>query len=165
MNDLLSDFEAFEAEQKQRSEQSYDNRMLKRLLTKTAYDPDVLVTTIREAGDEFGFEWFNETFDPPLLMRTDKVKNASFEQFLAGRLMRKPVGEAFLRMRAEVVPEKPVGVIFPVKNHSNWIIHDSLNIPVIPGVSHVVRVGRDDAQLRIIPFDSFAEGLKQVWQP
>lgn len=163
MSELFPGFEEFEADQQQQSEQGYDERMLKRMLSKLGDDNSVIATA-REAGDEFGFEWFNGTYNPPIVITAVKLKNIKLSDLLVKSIMRKPIGEAFLSARAECVPELAVGVVFPIKNSSNWIIHDG-DVSIIAGVSAVIRKGHDDSKLTIIPFDAFSEGLKQRWEP
>jgi hypothetical protein len=163
MNQFFPGFEEFEAEMQQKSERSYEARMLNRMLNRLV-DEDDARSICDEAADEFGFEWFNTAYNPFVHITASKLKNINPVDLLAKSLMKKPIGQEFIQMRATYEEGVAVGVVFPIKSASNWIIHDGA-VPIVPGVTAVIRKGHDGSQLTILSFDAFVDGLKQRWQP
>jgi hypothetical protein len=162
MSRFLPGFEEFEEERRQQSAASYDVRMLKRMLLIMT-DENTTAGLVREGGDEFGFLWFNEAYNPPVHIVTSKLRDCALDHLLAKSLMRKSVGKAFLDARATCDEEIKVGVVFPILNRGNWIITDS-EVRIERGVAAVVR-GGDNSKLFVVPFDDFSEGFKLAWQP
>jgi len=163
MNNLFPGFDQFEADKRQQSEQRYDIRMLNRLLSILLDDEDARELA-HEAGDEFGFEWFNDAYNPPVYVTVTKLKGQVIGDLLLKSFMKHPIAQAFIEARATHEEGLKVGVVFPLVAKSNWIIHDA-DVSVIPGVNAIIRNGHDGSRLTVLPFDAFAAGLRQKWQP
>lgn len=162
--DFFAGFEEFEAERKQRSQQSYDARMLLKLLTCLNKEQAGLLK--REAGDEFGFTWFNETMEPPIRLHTRKLRKVGYDTFFKKRLPKTQLGEAFFEiMESYGRFSSDIGLVFPIVSSSNWIMYSGSLIPVAAGVPFVERRSdiEDAPPIRIMRFDDFIQGFRSCY--
>ena len=164
MTDFFAGFEEFEAERKQQSQQNYDARMLLKLLT--CLDKDQAKLLKREAGDEFGFTWFNESMGPPIKLHAQKLRKVTYDTFFKKQLNRTQLGKAFFEvMDSYGKHSSDVGLVFPIVSSSNWVIFSGSLIPIAAGVSFVER--RSDIEeappIRIMRFDDFINGFRNCY--
>ena len=164
MTDFFAGFEEFEAERKQQSQQNYDARMLLKLLT--CLDKDQAKLLKREAGDEFGFTWFNESMGPPMRLHARKLRKVSYDTFFKKQLKKTELGEAFFDVMDSYGKfTADVGLVFPIVSSSNWIIYSGTLVPVAPRVPFVeVRTDLEEAPpIRIMRFDDFIQGFRSCY--
>jgi len=146
-----------------RSEQAYDVKTLKALLGAMCGRERVR-EFMREAGDEFGFFWFNASFPCPIVLRTSKVKVAPVHLIKGAGMTKTPLWRAYFDIKAEYDQRAAVGVIFNVPRVGQFVVHNYPAIPLEPGFNTVIRQASDpDKALYITPWKAFLAGLKKVW--
>ena len=146
-----------------KSAQAYSTKMLKALLIDM-YGRERAKEFEREAGDEFGFLWFAESFPCPIVLRTSKVKVAPVHLIRSAGMTKTPLWQAYFNIKSEYAQHLAVGMIFRVPNLGQFVMHNYPAIPLEPGFNTVIRQASDpDKALYITPWKAFLAGLKKVW--
>lgn len=164
MSDFLRGIEERFVDNEGDAEKNYDRKMLDRLLTKLA-SATVAKKMGYEAGDEYGFAWFNDNYDCPLKLHASRVKGADLVRLVIPAQMPKTaVWARYFEVKAEHDKAAAVGLIFRVPNCSNWIMHNSTRIPPQRGQNMIVRPAVDiEKQLVVCRYDAFLAGLSEIW--
>jgi len=145
----------------ERSQRGYESKILQKLVSLFDYT----VTDVRSLyGDE------NE--DEPLLELKHQQANPELDVLFMERIPRQtltgiiyqfdqaPVWKSFCRL-AEKENLEILGLIFPVKDYSDWIIH-TMGLKCVPGRAHIVIPSKrtDLRDIVLEPLQSFIEGRK-----
>jgi len=146
-----------------RSQVAYDTKML-RVLLGTLCGRERTKEIEQEAGDEFGFLWFNSSFPCPITLRTSKVKVVPVHLIRSTGMTKTPLWQAYFEIKSEYAAGATLGVIFRIPDVGQFVIHNYPVIPMEPGYNTVVRqAGNPDKALYIVPWQAFLAGLAKVW--
>lgn len=166
--DFLQSLKEGQAEQEGMAERIFNEKMLKRLLDTVADSPEEAKRIRLEAGDEFSFEWLNNTYSCPIKLHAQRLLVTDLTQFLVSTRMPKgAVWKAYFTVKAEHALADSVGLVFRLRNFTNsWIMHNDTLIPAQRGQNMIVRPAVDeDKRLIVCQYDAFLAGLKGVWTP
>lgn len=146
-----------------RAVQAYDTKMLRALL-EVMVGRDRMKEIEREAGDEFGFFWFNANFPCPITLRTSKVKVVPVQLIRSAGMTKTPLWQEYFGIKSEYALGATLGVIFRIPNVGQFVIHNYPALSLEPGHNTVVRQASDpDKALYITPWKAFLLSLKKVW--
>lgn len=146
-----------------RAAQAYDTKIL-RVVLEAMFERDRMKEIEREAGDEFGFFWFNANFPCPITLRTSKVKVVPVHLIKSAGMTKTPLWQEYFGIKSEYAPETMLGVVFRIPNVGQYVIHNYSAISLEPGHNTVVRQANNpDKALYITPLKAFLIGLKKVW--
>ena len=145
------------------SEQAYGSKMLRALL-EAVYGRVSEREMEREARDEFGFMWFNDTFSCPIFLRVSKVAVAPVHLIKGAGMTKTALWTAYFDIKAEYPMDRAVGMIFRIPNVGHFVMHNYTALPPEPGYNTVVRQAINvDKALFITPWPAFLAGLQKVW--
>ncbi len=146
-----------------KAEAAYDAKMLRALL-EALCGRERMKELERDAGDEFGFFWFNASFSCQIILRTSKVKVAPVHLIKGAGMTKTPLWQAYFEIKSEYAQGAALGVIFRIPNVGQYVIHNYPLLPLEPGFNTVIRQASDpDKSLYITPWKAFLAGLKKVW--
>jgi hypothetical protein len=162
--DLFPGLEEHLAQQSQAAEAKFEQDVLTKLLTEFFAEEAGRIKAF--AGGEFGFDWFNNSYDCPVKLHARRLRGVAFKQLLGARqLPSSELWDKYFDAKAEHPPETPVGMIFRLGVKKVWVIHNH-SMPFAPGFNIVYRQSAsDDKALRIEPLEAFIIALKRVWTP
>ncbi len=149
-----------------RAEAAYAERLIQTVM-KEWYDPKPAHDIVREAGDELGWTWFNDTQGCPVSIYSRKLKNVNPVVLLKSTgFTKSPIWKAYFEVKANHVRDDKVALIFPVPGISNWVIHNDFQLALTPGFHTIRRQAASiDRGLVIVPLPAFLHALKEAWSP
>lgn len=156
----FADFDEYREQEEAKGDQSYESSMLTRVIK--ALMPNELNAIKREAGDEFGFRWFNNSTDQCRIALDAMHKRVRVYDLL--RINGVTTTELWRRY-FDLLGEygEPFGLIFPVPGLGQWIMHNDQQLPREPGYAHIARISGDEAKrLTIQPLPAFLAAVKRV---
>lgn len=154
-------FDEYFEQQDAESERNYEQRILKWLLKQLA--PTEADALQREAGDEFGFSWFNTSTNiVSMSLATTNTKVRIVDLLKISGVTKTPLWQQYFEARS--AHGSPFGLIFPIPGMGQWIMHDRSKLPMTPGYAHIVRPSAktEEQHLTIQPLPAFVEAMKRV---
>ena len=152
----FADFDDFKAQEDANREWRYGQKMLKLVLTSVV--PDEADRLRREAGDEFGFRWFNGNCNWGVSLDatnvtvrvTDLIKRIGFTNT--------PLWQRYWDLHGEY--GGTFGLIFQLPGLSNWVMHNAGGWGLEENAAHIVRVATS-RKTRVImsPLTSFLQAM------
>jgi len=158
VNSYLSD-------QQQEASAQMSARLLERMLGELSTQR--FARQVRnEAGAEFGFEWFNGQYDAPIKLYAVQLAKVRLDTLVRSDKMPKcKIWDMYFDVKRNHNVDTPVGLFFPIPYLKEWIIHNSLTIPQVPGFNYVVRPASDEHnQITVSEYTAFVAGLKRVYE-
>lgn len=147
------------------SQKSYEHRLL-RALYKALLSDEAFVSAQKEAGEDFGFEWFNDTVDIPIILFANKSIKVSPAQILNSEgFTRTDLWVEYFMCKNAYPKGTPVGLFFPMSSGGQFILHgaDKLDLPT--GCNVMIRHGRTPGTLlRVEPAKAFIEVLARQYK-
>jgi len=156
----FADFDEYRAQEEAKGDWAYARSMLMRVLK--ALMPDDATALKREAGDEFGFRWFNGAVDWPRISLDAMHNNVQVKDLLRiSGITKTKLWLRYFELRNEY--GSPFGLIFPVPGMGQWVMHDDSTLPLEPGYANVVRMASDEgSRLVIQPLPAFVAAVKRA---
>jgi hypothetical protein len=148
--------EEFMEQEDAKREASYAARLLRAVLRRL-YTDDAQ-TLEREAGDEFGFRWFNDSVSRYISI--DATKNTvSLPNLLRTKgITKTELWKTYFDLRGEY--GSPFALLFPIPGLGQWAIHDNAELALLPGYTHIIRRSEQrNARLTIQPLEAFLSAL------
>lgn len=142
------------------SQRAYEVRWLKKLYD--AFDSlEEFEQDQKEAGDEFGFHWYNENHPLPIKLYASRLKDISPAQILRSEGMTKTLlWRDYFECKSNHPKGAIVGMIFPVNAMKHFIMHNMFGLFAVNGVNRVVRQATNpDHGLIIEPTGAFFKAL------
>jgi len=159
-DNLFPGFDESMAESEVGSQNSYELRILK-LLYKALYSDKELRYDRREAGDDFGLDWFNDTRDIPTVLFAKRkiIVNPAHVLRTAGFTKTDLYAEyRFVADRLD--PGTPSAMFFPIARMSQFVIHNAQFLEIIPGQNVMIRHSQKDGQVLLVePVAAFLKAL------
>lgn len=153
----FADFEDYAEQEDAKRERSYEAKILKRVLEAIA--PEEAKKLQREAGDEFGFRWFNDSVTHRIAMDATNVKVQIPSLLKTVGITKTALWSRFFDLRNEY--GSPFALVFNIPGLGQWVIHDCSTLPQLPGYAYIVRMSaRQDAELTIQPLEAFLTALQ-----
>lgn len=153
----FADFDEFAEKEAARRGSRYEQKMLSVVLT--AVDPDEVKKLKREAGDEFGFRWFNTNCNWGISLDATNVTVRLPELIKRDGFTKSELWQRYWDLHGEY--GSPFGLIFPLPGLGQWIMHDCSDWGLEENAAHIVRIATS-RKMRIVtsPLPSFLQMLK-----
>lgn len=142
------------------SQRSYEVKILKKLyaagVANATFEEDQ-----REAGEDFGLDWFNDMsyLSISLFAKKDVVVNPAHILSTDG-FTKTALYAEFSAIKNAVPAGNPIAMFFPIVHMSQFVIHNAAFLEVVPGYNVMIRNGKlADAMLRVEPMKSFLQIL------
>ena len=147
-----------------RAERSFEQRVLKKLLRQWL-SPKQIAFLVKKAGEDFGFEFFDEYFSCPVRLFTQKLRYTTILD-LFDRLTKTEMWKCFFDIKKRLPPPGYLGLIFPVLRSTNYVAYVHPGILPEPGCTTLVRPTRSGKSGMVIaPYDGFLKALMKLWRP
>ena len=147
-----------------RAERSFEQRVLKKLLRQWL-SPKQIALLVREAGEDFGFEFFDDNFSCPIRLFARKLTRVTIRD-LFDRITKTEMWRAFFDVKKRLPPPGLLGLIFPVLRSTTYVAYIHPDILPEPGCTSLVRPTRSNGpDLVVTPYDGFMRALMKAWKP
>lgn len=156
----FADFDDYKEKEDAKRSVHYSQKMLKVVID--ALMPEEALKLRREAGDEFGFRWFNDSCSSRLAIALDAMNRPVqvADLLKTGGVTKTALWQHYFDLRSEY--GSPFGLIFLVPGLSQWIMHDT-QLPYEPGYAYITRISaKEDAQLTVQPLVAFLASVKRA---
>jgi hypothetical protein len=148
-----------------KSAMAYERKMLSSLLD-ACVGAERRTELEQEAANEFGFLWFNSAFTCPVALMARKVVVTPVELLRSPRFLKSKLWTAYWELRRTLPDRSSFGLIFPIANLDQFIMHNNTTLHIPFGCNAIVRYSTDpDKELRIVPWSAFTSALQKVWVP
>jgi hypothetical protein len=159
-DNLFPGFDDYMAERDTGSQQSYELKILKAIY-KALWTEDAFKEAKREAGEDFGLDWFNDTGALTLVLFAKRkiVVNPAHVLSTAG-FTKTQLWTEYFDVKNRFEKGRAVAMFFPIVRMSNFVIHNASFLSVAPGCNTVIRHGKSaDTMLRVEPARAFLSVL------
>lgn len=156
----FADFDEYKEQEEAKRDRAYERSMLLRVLKVLL--PDDVHTLMRDAGDDFGFRWFNDSVDWPRIALDAIHKSVPVRDLIRINGVTKT---ELWRRYFDLLNEygAPFGLIFPVPGLGHWVMHNDNALSKEPGYAHVTRISGDETKrLTIQPLPAFLAAVKRT---
>jgi hypothetical protein len=156
----FADFDDYREQQEAKGDRHYEQSMLMRVAK--ALLPDDAIRLRRQAGDEWGFRWFNDNVDTLRISLDAMHASVHVRDLLRTTgITKTKLWQRYFDLRNEY--GSPFGLIFPVPGMSQWIMHDEDTLALEPGCANVVRISANAANRLVTqPLAAFIEAVKRL---
>ena len=163
MTDLFPGYEDYMEGKAAKSARSYEVRWLRKLYNEV-YSEGMFIEDKRDAGDEFGFLWFNENYPLPIKLHASKLKDIAPAHILRSQGMTKrEFWREYFNYKANYAKGALVGMIFPVSAMQHFIMHNMVGLEGVVGVNRIIRPAANaDHSIVIEPADAFITALAKA---
>jgi len=159
---LFPGFDEYMDGRKATAQQAYEEKLLKKLYA-TVSSMEQFDIDRREAGEDFGFNWFNDCGYSNILMfsKKDIVVNPAHVLSTAG-FTKTALWVEYFAIKNSLPKGTPIAMFFPIVHMSQFVIHNASFLEIASNQNVVVRQGRSlDVQLRVEPMAAFLAALSQ----
>jgi hypothetical protein len=157
---LFPGFDEYMDGRKATAQKAYEEKLLKKLYAVVS-SMEQFETDKREAGEDFGFNWFNDCGYSNILMfsKKDIVVNPAHVLSTAG-FTKTALWVSYFDIKNRLPKGTPVAMFFSIVHMSHFVIHNVSFLEITPNQNVVVRQGKSlDAQLRVEPMTAFLAAL------
>lgn len=164
MTEYFPGFDDYMAKAESRADAAYARKIILSLLKE--WYGDRAKEAVREAGDELGWSWFNDTQGCPFNVYSRKLTVQAQALLKSAGFTRTPVWRAYFEVKAGHERDDKVALVFPIPGTGNWVVHNDFQLPLVPGYHVIQRQAASiDRGLVIAPFAAFLASLKETWSP
>jgi hypothetical protein len=145
-----------------RAQRSFEKRALKKLLSQWL-SPKQVALLASKAGDDFGFESFDDNFSCPIRLFARKLKRVTIRD-LFDRITKTEMWRTFFDIKKRLPPPGHLGLVFPVLRSTTYVAYVDPGIPPEPGYTSLVRPTHSNGpDLVVTPYEGFLRALKKKW--
>lgn len=147
-----------------RAQRSFEKRVLMKLLRQWLSEKQIEFL-VKEAGDDLGFEFFDDRFSCPIRLFAWKLKRVTIRD-LFDRITKTEIWRPFFDIKKRLAPPGYLGLIFPVVRSRTYVAYIHPDIKPEPGFTSLVRpTPSNGPDLVITPYDGFLCALMRYWSP
>jgi hypothetical protein len=142
---------------------SFEHKILRSLLV-TLFSAERYQAVKREAGREFGLQWFNDNTSCPVALYATKVAVTPKQLVKSAGMTKTKLWDAYFNVKREHDVDAPVALAFRLPGVSTYVIHNHVMLERPSGQNVIIRKAVDvNKALVILPWQAFLHGLGAVW--
>jgi hypothetical protein len=158
------EFEEFQEKRGADARRNFEVRVLRKILGLWFSGAEV-TGFARGEDEEFGFDWFNWSMNPPIKLVARKLKKPVSLSDLFLRVTKTEVWDTFMDAVHETEGNH-VGMIFDAPSWGTMVVHNMFDWQHPVGHTALVRQSKAlDQGLIFEHINSFLERLKEQWSP
>lgn len=160
---MFPGYDEFMAEKAAESAIAYEVRWLKKLYD-VLRQKDAFASDRKEAGDEFGFLWYNDNHSLPVKLHASRLKNiAPMELVRAQGITRRAFWREYFDYKANYARGEAVALIFPITATKHHVMHNMMGLEEIPGEwRHTFGAASPDRRITVESVEAFFQALAKL---